>query len=151
MSKQAVLVPDIGSDEADVIEILVKVGDSVEAEQSVIVLESAKASMEMPCPVAGTVADIAVKIGQTIKQGDLVMHVEAASAAAPAEKPADVPVAAIKEELQQVSTVLTPPSAPATLLQCVVGNTRPFRKPNLARRSWRPGSRGARRGGIRLR
>lgn len=116
MSKQAVLVPDIGSDEADVIEILVKVGDSVDAEQSVIVLESAKASMEMPCPVAGTVADIAVKIGQTIKQGDLVMHVEAAdaaTAAAPAEKPADVPVAAIKEELQQVSTVLTPPPASA--------------------------------------
>lgn len=116
MSQQAVLVPDIGSDEADVIEILVKVGDSVDAEQSVIVLESAKASMEMPCPVAGTVADIAVKIGQTIKQGDLVMHVEAAgaaAAAAPAEKPADVPVAAIKEELQQVSTVLTPPPASA--------------------------------------
>ncbi|MDQ8037342.1 MAG: dihydrolipoyllysine-residue acetyltransferase [Pedobacter sp.] len=134
MSKQAVLVPDIGSDEADVIEILVKVGDSVEAEQSVIVLESAKASMEMPCPVAGTVADIAVKIGQTIKQGDLVMHVEAAgaSAAAPAEKPADVPVAAIKEELQQVSTVLTPPaSAPAASAPAASGGVQLVKVPDI--------------------
>ncbi len=119
MSKQAVLVPDIGSDEADVIEILVKAGDSVDAEQSIIVLESAKASMEVPCPQNGTVAEIAVKVGQTVKQGDLILQLETATAAVPekaAERQADVPVAAIKEELQQVSTVLAPPapaSAPA--------------------------------------
>lgn len=116
MSKQAVLVPDIGSDEADVIEILVKVGDSVEAEQSIIVLESAKASMEVPCPLGGTVADIAVNVGQSVKQGDLILQLETAAGAVPgnavektAEKPVDVPVAVIKEELQQVSTVLAPP------------------------------------------
>ncbi|MGH8494364.1 MAG: dihydrolipoyllysine-residue acetyltransferase [Moraxellaceae bacterium] len=118
MSKQAVLVPDIGSDEADVIEILVKVGEGVDAEQSIIVLESAKASMEVPCPQNGIVAEIAVKVGQTVKQGDLILQLETAAAAASekVEKPVDVPVAAIKAELQQVSTVLTPPataSAPA--------------------------------------
>lgn len=120
MSRQAVVVPDIGSDEADVIEILVKPGDNVSAEQSLIVLESAKASMEVPCPQAGTVAEIAVKIGQTVKQGDVILQLEAgvATAAATITKaeaaaPAEVPVSAIKEELQAVSTVLAPPGAAA--------------------------------------
>ena len=76
MSRQDVLVPDIGSDSADVIEILVKPGDAVTAEQSIVVLESAKASMEVPCPLAGSVAEIAVKTGQSVKQGDLLLRVE---------------------------------------------------------------------------
>ena len=109
MSKQAVLVPDIGGDSADVIEILVKPGDSVTAEQSIIVLESAKASMEVPCPFDGTVAEVAVKVGQSIKEGDLILQLNAAGAGA--EKAQEVPVSSIKEELQQVSSVLTPPAA----------------------------------------
>lgn len=113
MSRQAVLVPDIGSDEADVIEILVRPGDSVSAEQSIIVLESAKASMEVPCPQDGTVAEIAVKVGQTVKQGDLILQLESASAAAKAEAAHEVPVTSIKEALQQVSTVLAPPGEAA--------------------------------------
>ncbi len=116
MSRQAVLVPDIGSDEADVIEILVKPGDSVTPEQSLIVLESSKASMEVPCPQAGTVAEIAVKIGQSVKQGDVILQLHAAAVGEPAAaEPAQaVPVASIKEELQQVSSVLTPPGEAAT-------------------------------------
>ncbi len=125
MSKQSVLVPDIGGDSADVIEILVKPGDCVSAEQSVVVLESAKASMEVPCPLAGTVAEISVQIGQSVKEGDLLFQLVTADAAGAAGNPAAVeekpsegeagqrpalPVSSIKEELQAVSTVLTPPA-----------------------------------------
>lgn len=97
MSKQSILVPDIGAEQADVIEILVRPGQAVAAEQAIVVLESDKASMEVPCPVAGTVADVAVTVGQTVKQGDLLLQLESAAA---------LPVAAIGAELNAVSDLL---------------------------------------------
>ncbi len=66
---QSVEVPDLGVDQADISEILVKVGDVVTAGQSLVVVESAKASVEIPSPAAGTVESIAVTAGQTVKQG----------------------------------------------------------------------------------
>jgi pyruvate dehydrogenase E2 component (dihydrolipoamide acetyltransferase) len=90
VSQQDVLVPDIGSDAADVIEILVKPGDAVRAEQPIVVLESAKASMEVPCPQAGTVAAINVQVGQSVKQGDVLLQLESESA--PVAPAPDVPV-----------------------------------------------------------
>lgn len=84
----AIEVPDIGDfDSVEVIEILVKVGDAVKAEQSLITVESDKASMEIPTSVAGIVKSIAVKVGDKIKQGSLMLTVEATasgSSAAPA-------------------------------------------------------------------
>lgn len=84
----AIEVPDIGDfDSVEVIEILVKVGDAVKAEQSLITVESDKASMEIPTSVAGIVKSIAVKVGDKIKQGSVMLSVEATapgSAAAPA-------------------------------------------------------------------
>ncbi len=59
-------VPDIGSDEVEVTEILVKVGDKVEAEQSLITVEGDKASMEVPAPFAGTVKEIKVNVGDKV-------------------------------------------------------------------------------------
>ena len=81
-------VPDIGDfDAVDVIEVLIKAGDSVENGQSVIVLESDKASMEVPAEAAGTVASVAIKVGDKVKQGDLIATLSGA-AAAPAAAPA---------------------------------------------------------------
>ena len=84
----AIEVPDIGDfDTVEVIEILVKVGDAVKAEQSLITVESDKASMEIPTSIAGIVKSIAVKVGDKIKQGSVMLSVEAtapSSAAAPA-------------------------------------------------------------------
>lgn len=71
MSKHIITVPDIGSsDPVDVIEISVKVGDQVAAEDTLIVLESDKATVEVPAPRAGTVAEVLVKVGDRIKEGD---------------------------------------------------------------------------------
>ncbi|MBL6977046.1 MAG: hypothetical protein ISR70_03180, partial [Candidatus Thioglobus sp.] len=70
-------LPDIGDfDEVEVIEILVSVGDTIAAEDSIITLESDKASMEIPTPSAGVVSSINVSIGDKIKQGDLVIALE---------------------------------------------------------------------------
>ncbi|KAB5500314.1 pyruvate dehydrogenase complex dihydrolipoyllysine-residue acetyltransferase [Serratia sp. RJAL6] len=90
-----VAVPDIGADEVEVTEILVKVGDKVEAEQSLITVEGDKASMEVPAPFAGTVKEIKIATGDKVKTGSLIMVFEvagAASAAAPAA--AQAPAAA---------------------------------------------------------
>ncbi|MBJ2156734.1 biotin/lipoyl-containing protein, partial [Variovorax sp. IB41] len=87
MSEQQIKVPDIGDfDEVAVIEVLVNVGDTVKAEQSLITVESDKASMEIPSSAAGVVKAIAVKVGDKVKQGSVVLtlEVEGAAAAAPA-------------------------------------------------------------------
>lgn len=81
-------VPDIGSDEVEITEILVKVGDKVEAEQSLITVEGDKASMEVPSPQAGIVKEIKVSVGDKTETGKLIMifdSAEGAAAAAPAK------------------------------------------------------------------
>ena len=80
-------VPDIGADEVEITEILVKVGDKVEAEQSLITVEGDKASMEVPSPQAGVVKEIKVSVGDKTETGKLIMifdSAEGAAAAAPA-------------------------------------------------------------------
>ena len=92
MALVEVQVPDIGDfDEVTVIELMVKVGDTVKAEQSLITVESDKASMEIPCSTAGVVKELRVKMGDKVKQGSVVLVVEAAGAAS---APAAVQVAA---------------------------------------------------------
>jgi pyruvate/2-oxoglutarate dehydrogenase complex dihydrolipoamide acyltransferase (E2) component len=86
-------VPDIGDfDEVAVIELLVKPGDSINAEQSLITVESDKASMEIPSSHAGVVKELKIKIGDKVKQGSVVLTLEvtgaaAASTPAPASTP----------------------------------------------------------------
>ncbi|MBK4256160.1 pyruvate dehydrogenase complex dihydrolipoyllysine-residue acetyltransferase [Enterobacter hormaechei] len=90
-------VPDIGGDEVEVTEILVKVGDKVAAEQSLITVEGDKASMEVPAPFAGTVKEIKISTGDKVSTGSLIMVFEvegAAPAAAPAAAAAPAPAAA---------------------------------------------------------
>lgn len=86
-----VAVPDIGSDEVEVTEIMVKVGDTVEAEQSLITVEGDKASMEVPAPFAGVVKEIKISTGDKISTGSLIMVFETAgSGSAPAEAKPEV-------------------------------------------------------------
>ena len=97
MALVEVKVPDIGDfDEVAVIELLVKVGDTVKVEQSLITVESDKASMEIPSSTAGVVKELRVAMGDKVKQGSVLLVVEAAgAAAAPVAAPAvAAPVAA---------------------------------------------------------
>ncbi|WP_421239244.1 pyruvate dehydrogenase complex dihydrolipoyllysine-residue acetyltransferase [Aeromonas enteropelogenes] len=93
-------VPDIGGDEVEVTEIMVAVGDKVEADQSLIAVEGDKASMEVPAPFAGVVKEIKVKAGDKVSTGSLIMVFEVAGAApaavaAPAAAPAPVTAAPV--------------------------------------------------------
>ena len=99
-------VPDIGSDEVNVTEIMVKVGDSVEIDQSIINVEGDKASMEVPAPIAGVVKEILINVGDKVSTGKLIMKFETASAApvtaaAPAQTAA--PVAATTSAIKDVN------------------------------------------------
>ncbi len=98
-----VVVPDIGSfKDVEIIEIAVKAGDSVQAEQTLITLETDKATMDVPAPFAGVVKELKVKVGDKVSEGSLIALVEAGGAAtaatpaaAPAQAaPAPVPAAA---------------------------------------------------------
>ncbi|MFM8759776.1 MAG: biotin/lipoyl-containing protein, partial [Methylophilaceae bacterium] len=93
-----ILVPDIGNfDSVDVIEVLVKPGDSVAKEDPLITLESDKASMDIPAPEAGTVKQVKLKVGDKVQQGSLILTLEKAveSAAEPAKaEPVPTPASA---------------------------------------------------------
>ena len=106
-----VLVPDIGDfKDVDVIEVLVKPGDSVQPEQSLITVESDKATMEIPSPSAGLVKELRVKVGDKVSQGKPILLLEAGEAAAPAKQaqPAPPPAAA-----EAPARAPAPPAAPA--------------------------------------
>jgi pyruvate dehydrogenase E2 component (dihydrolipoamide acetyltransferase) len=101
MAIQEIKVPDIGDFESvEVIEILVKVGDTIAADQSLITVESDKASMEIPSSHAGVVKDLRVKLGDKVKEGVVVLTIEAAGAAAasPTAVPAPASAAPVKTE-----------------------------------------------------
>ena len=118
-----VRVPDIGDfKDVAVIELLVKVGDTIKLEQSLFTVESDKASMEIPSPAAGVVKELKVKIGDTVNIGDLVALLEgvagsapaaAAAPAAPAAAPAAAPVAAPAPVAAAVAPVAATASVPA--------------------------------------
>ena len=89
MSLIEIKVPDIGDfDEVAVIELLVKPGDAIQAEQSLITVESDKASMEIPSSHAGVVKELKVKLGDKVKQGSVVLVLEAAAGQVAEKNPA---------------------------------------------------------------
>ncbi|MGO4151852.1 dihydrolipoyl dehydrogenase [Cupriavidus sp. YAF13] len=107
MSVIEVQVPDIGDfDAVEVIEVLVKAGDTVEQEQSLIVLESDKASMDVPSSAAGKVVEVRVKVGDKVAKGAVICTLESEAAAKPAAAPVPAPAPA------QVSAP-APAAAPA--------------------------------------
>ena len=108
-----VTVPDIGDfKDVEVIEVLVKVGDTIAAEQSLITIESDKASMEIPSSAAGVVKEIKVKVGDKINKGSPLALLEGA-AAAPAEAKADTKAAAPAAPQSAPAAASSPSPAPA--------------------------------------
>ncbi|MNV04691.1 Dihydrolipoyllysine-residue acetyltransferase component of pyruvate dehydrogenase complex [compost metagenome] len=115
MAAVEVKVPDIGDfDEVAVIEVLVKVGDTVKAEQSLITVESDKASMEIPSSTAGVVKEIKVAVGDKVKEGSVVLVVEAEGAAAAAPAPAAAPAAAAPAAAAPAPAAAAPAAAVAS-------------------------------------
>ncbi|MDT0593521.1 dihydrolipoyllysine-residue acetyltransferase [Glaciecola petra] len=102
---QDIIVPDVGGEEVEIIEVCVSVGEAVEAEAAFVTVESDKASMDIPVPFDGTIKEIKIAVGDKIKEGDLLGTAELAGAStsaendspvaetAPAEAPASTPAA----------------------------------------------------------
>ncbi|MCE9902266.1 pyruvate dehydrogenase complex dihydrolipoyllysine-residue acetyltransferase, partial [Hafnia paralvei] len=101
-------VPDIGADEVEVTEVMVKVGDTVEAEQSLITVEGDKASMEVPAPFAGVVKEIKIATGDKVKTGSLIMVFEVAGAAPATSAPAQAAAPAASVGASAVKDVEVP-------------------------------------------
>lgn len=95
-------IPNIGNfDAVDVIEVLVNVGDVVSIDQTILTLESDKASMDVPSDIAGQVTEILVKVGDQVKEGDVIAMIEAGAAAPAASEP---PMAETKTETSEPAT-----------------------------------------------
>jgi len=133
-----VRTPNIGDfSDVEIIEVYVKAGDHINKEDSIVALESDKATMDIPTPVAGTVREVKVKLGDRISEGDLLLIVEeeagaAAAKEAGAEKPAPEAVQPVAEAMPETRAgpaasaidaveagagdraVIAPPSAPPT-------------------------------------
>jgi pyruvate dehydrogenase E2 component (dihydrolipoamide acetyltransferase) len=114
---QQVKVPDIGDyKDIPVIEISVKVGDRVEKEQSLVTLESDKATMDVPSSAAGVIKELKVKVGDTVSEGSVIVVIEAeGGAAAPAPAPAAKPAA--EKPSDAPATPSPAPAAPSALAQ----------------------------------
>ncbi len=100
-----ILVPDVGGDEVEVIEVCVAVGDTLSEEDAIVTVESDKASMDIPAPFAGTVKEIKVAVGDKVSEGGLLVTVEAGAAAPAEEAPAPAP--------EVVAEAAPTPAAPA--------------------------------------
>lgn len=114
---QEVKVPDIGGDAVEVTEIMVKVGDVVKAEQSLLNVEGDKAAMEVPAPFAGTVAEIKVKVGDKVSTGSLVFVFSTGSAAAAVAAPAVAAPAATAPVTSAPAPMAAAPTAPAVVAE----------------------------------
>ena len=83
---QKILVPDVGGEEVEIIEICFAVGDTIEADEGIVTVETDKASMDIPAPFAGELASLSVKVGDKIKEGDVIGEIKTLGAAASAEE-----------------------------------------------------------------
>ncbi|MGQ2980440.1 MAG: biotin/lipoyl-containing protein, partial [Polaromonas sp.] len=115
MALADITIPDIGDfDEVTVIELLVKPGDTIQAEQSLLTVESDKASMEIPSSQAGVVKELKVKLGDKVKQGSIVLVLEtgdAAAAPAPGAEPKQAAAPAAPEQAATKSVAAPAPAA----------------------------------------
>ena len=121
MSIEKVLVPDVGGDEVEVIEICFAVGDTLEADEGIVTVETDKASMDIPAPFAGELVSLTVKVGDKIKEGDIIAEMQAAGAAsAPAEEAPAAP--AVETPAAPVAPVVeaAPVAAPVATASQVI-------------------------------
>ncbi len=119
MAKETVKIPDLGGGSVDVIEVCVAVGDVVAKDDSLLVLESDKASMEIPSPLAGKVLSISLKEGETVEAGDLILELEVDGAEVEAD---DSPAPAV--EAPQAASESEPAPAPAPTPAAPVSSAR---------------------------
>ena len=125
---EKILVPDVGGDEVEVIEICFAIGDNLEADEGILTVETDKASMDIPAPFAGELVSLSVAIGDKIKEGDVIAEMKAAGAAsvsADTATPADPEPSPVKTPVVATPSAETPvvaaaPSGKAEIIDIAV-------------------------------
>lgn len=112
MAEELIKVPDIGGDGAEVVEINVSAGDTVDSEETVLTLESDKATMEIPASAAGKVVEVLVNVGDTLSEGMDMLKLETGASAEAAPAPAAEPAPAPQQEAPKVEAAPAPQAAP---------------------------------------
>lgn len=104
MSIEQIKLPDVGGEEVEIIEISVKVGDSIGEDDTIIVVETEKASMDIPAPFAGTIESLIVKAGDKIKEGDLIATLVTTASASSETVKEEVLTAAPAKIVEEIKT-----------------------------------------------
>ena len=139
-------VPDIGEfDEVEIVEVLVGSGDAVKAEESLVTLESDKASMDIPAPAAGEIIEIQVSVGDRVGEGDLIATLEA-----PEEALEEAPEEVVEEPAPVEPAVQKVPEAPAASVPAKATGPQP-RRGSTPRHGMESGSCTTQATGIRCR
>lgn len=115
-----VFVPDIGGDEVQVIEICAAVGDTLAADDSIITVESDKATMDIPAPFAGVLAELKVAVGDKVSEGTLIAMMQAAGASAQAAAPVAAPAAAAPVQAAPAPVAAAPAAVEAKVVEITV-------------------------------
>ena len=111
MSIEKILVPDVGGDEVEIIEICFAVGDTLEADEGIITVETDKASMDIPAPFAGKLVNLTVSIGDKIKEGDVIAEMEGAEMESAETESASAAPA------PEIAPVVEAPAAPVAVVE----------------------------------
>ena len=128
---ETIRVPDIGSGEGEVIELFVKVGDRIEADQSILTLESDKASMEIPAPKAGVVKSLKVKLGDRLKEGDELLELESEEGQASEAEAEAEPAGAATGGLADETEAPTPPGDENPSASAEEGESQEIKVPDI--------------------
>ena len=120
MSIEKILVPDVGGEEVEIIEICVAAGDSLESDEGIVTVETDKASMDIPAPFAGKLLSLSVSVGDKIKEGDVIGEIQSedsADVAAPVAAPAveESPSAPVEAAVEATPSVVAPAGASAMI------------------------------------
>ncbi|MFT5505562.1 MAG: pyruvate dehydrogenase E2 component (dihydrolipoamide acetyltransferase), partial [Gammaproteobacteria bacterium] len=130
---KTILLPDVGDfDEIEVIEILINVGDRIKAEDSIVTLESDKATMEIPSPQAGIIKSIKISVGDKISKGSEIAEIEVSGAVEPHVNPAESSSVDLKdpEESAELSALLEQTELPGAAAEVVSGSSGKAKKPH---------------------
>ena len=118
MSNEKILVPDVGGEEVEIIEICAAVGDTLESDEGIVTVETDKASMDIPAPFAGTLASLNVSVGDKIKEGDVIGEISAAGEPVAEEAPKEAAPAPVAEAAAP-APVETPAPAVSTASEVI--------------------------------
>jgi pyruvate dehydrogenase E2 component (dihydrolipoamide acetyltransferase) len=145
-----VLVPDIGDyKDVSIIEVMVKVGDTIQAEDNLVTLETDKAAMDVPSPYAGVIKELKVKLGDKVSQGSVILLLESDSAASTSPQPSDATLSHSTRPLQTSGQVagypargegVVVPTVPKTAASVAIQNPNPSQPPLAPARSTPVGS-----------